>query len=98
MTFRGHYINGVVVFDTPADLPDGAAVVVRRDRRTSKKTAKRTKAKPVRARSMARSKRKVPTLYEQFKDIIGIVSGPPDLAENHNHYAHGAPKRPAKRK
>ena len=31
---------------------------------------------------------------EQFKDFIGCVkNGPTDLAENHDHYAHGAPKR-----
>ena len=31
---------------------------------------------------------------EEFKDYIGIIkNGPPDLAENHDHYAHGAPKR-----
>ena len=35
----------------------------------------------------------LPTLYERFKDFIGTVDGPPDMAENHDHYAHGAPKR-----
>jgi hypothetical protein len=34
-----------------------------------------------------------PTLYEMFKEFIGSCEGPPDLAENHDHYAHGAPKR-----
>jgi hypothetical protein len=35
----------------------------------------------------------LPTLYERFKDFIGVIEGPPDMAEHHDHYAHGAPKR-----
>ncbi len=31
------------------------------------------------------------TLAERLKDVIGIVDGPPDLAANHDHYAHGKP-------
>ena len=35
-----------------------------------------------------------PTLYERMKGAIGIAEDlPPDLAENHDHYIHGAPKR-----
>ena len=33
------------------------------------------------------------TLAERLKDVIGIIEGPPDLAEQHDHYAHGKPKR-----
>ncbi len=33
-----------------------------------------------------------PTLYERYKDFIGIAEGlPADMAENHDHYIHGAP-------
>lgn len=33
------------------------------------------------------------TLAEQFADIIGTVPElPPDMAEHHDHYLHGAPK------
>ncbi len=36
----------------------------------------------------------IPTLYERYKDFIGIAEGlPADMAENHDHYFHGAPKR-----
>jgi hypothetical protein len=36
----------------------------------------------------------IPTLYERLKDVIGIAEGlPADLAENHDHYIHSAPKR-----
>lgn len=33
------------------------------------------------------------TLAERLKDVIGIIEGPPDLAEQHDYYAHGEPKR-----
>ncbi len=33
------------------------------------------------------------TLADQFADVIGTVSElPADMAENHDHYLHGAPK------
>ncbi len=35
-----------------------------------------------------------PSLAETFKDYIGIFDDlPPDLARNHDHYIHGAPKK-----
>jgi hypothetical protein len=35
-----------------------------------------------------------PTLSEQFGDVIGTVPDlPPDMAQQHDHYLHGAPKR-----
>jgi hypothetical protein len=35
-----------------------------------------------------------PTLGEIFKDFIGKAVGlPPDLAENHDHYLYGVPKK-----
>jgi predicted DNA-binding antitoxin AbrB/MazE fold protein len=34
------------------------------------------------------------TWNERLKDVIGIAQGlPEDMAENHDHYIHGAPKR-----
>jgi len=34
------------------------------------------------------------TLAELFKDVIGVVTDlPEDMAENHDHYLHGTPKR-----
>lgn len=37
-----------------------------------------------------------PTLYERYKGFIGMVEGlPSDMAGNHDHYIHGAPKRPS---
>lgn len=35
-----------------------------------------------------------PTLAEQFADVIGAVPDlPSDMATQHDHYLHGAPKR-----
>lgn len=35
-----------------------------------------------------------PSLAERFKDVIGCISDlPSDMAENHDHYIHGTPKR-----
>jgi len=35
-----------------------------------------------------------PTLAERFKDVIGSVSDlPADMAEQHDHYIHGTPKK-----
>jgi len=34
------------------------------------------------------------TLAERFKDIIGTVPDlPEDMADNHDHYIHGTPKK-----
>jgi hypothetical protein len=33
-------------------------------------------------------------LSERLSDVIGIVhGGPPDLAENHDHYLYGTPEK-----
>ena len=34
------------------------------------------------------------TLAERFKDVIGSVTDlPSDMAENHDHYIHGTPRK-----
>lgn len=35
------------------------------------------------------------SFFETVRDLIGSVEGPVDLAAEHDHYAHGAPKRKA---
>ena len=36
----------------------------------------------------------LPSWAEVFKDVTGKAVGlPPDMARNHDHYLHGAPKR-----
>lgn len=34
------------------------------------------------------------TLWERLRSLAGSVEGPEDWARNHDHYIHGAPKRP----
>ena len=47
----------------------------------------------VRVEEMAASEQ-APTWGEVFKGLIGAVEGlPEDMADNHDHYIHGAPKR-----
>ena len=71
MSFQGHIENGVVVFDEPTLLPEGAVVHVE------------LAAAPARK-----------TLAERFKNIIGTVHDlPADMADNHDHYLHGTPKK-----
>ena len=37
-----------------------------------------------------------PTLYDTLREFVGCIKdGPEDLAAEHDHYAHGAPKREA---
>jgi hypothetical protein len=36
----------------------------------------------------------IPTLYERWKDFIGIAEGlPSDSSTNHDHYLYGVPKQ-----
>ena len=81
MTYRGRVKNGVVVLDDPSALPEGTEVSVR----------------PVKGRSKGGRKAKAEhphTLHDRMKPFIGAVSGlPHDLAENHDHYLHGRPKK-----
>ena len=79
MTYRGHVKKGVVVLDSPADLPDGAEVEVRLVGQSGTGSAGEGGG----------------SLYEQLQDVIGIAEGlPRDLARNHDHYLHGQPKKP----
>ena len=40
------------------------------------------------------SQQPAPTLFERYKQFIGAADGlPDDLADEHDHYIHGTPKR-----
>ena len=85
MTLRGHIHNGAVVLDepAPAGLAEGAQVEVR--------LIDGTDAGPPRAAVGVDG----PTWGEVLGDLIGAADGlPPDMAENHDHYIHGTPRRP----
>ena len=77
--YRGHVVNGMVVLDNPVKLPEGSEVRVR--------------SIPARRKAPKRRK-KMPTLYERLKPIIGIAKGlPRDFSINHDHYLYGLPKK-----
>jgi len=84
MTYRGRVKNGVVVLDLPADLPEGAEVEVRLVQHGAKPEAPRrteSVASPAWAQKALALSRRMPS------DL------PEDLAEQHDHYVHGTPKR-----
>lgn len=84
MTYRGHIKDGVVVLDEPAKLPEGAAVRVEAVTPDSDRPYANKFASPGE-----------PTLVDEFREFIGIAPDlPPDMAENHDHYLYGTPKRP----
>lgn len=78
MTVSGHVQNGVVVLDSPTNLPDGTSV--------------RVKIPETEVTSAVEVQRK--TLYERFESFIGTAPElPPDASVNHDHYLYGTPKR-----
>jgi hypothetical protein len=84
MTCIGKVSQGVVKLPPGVDLPDGTAVeLILPDSENSGATG-----------GIA------PHLEQgwfanRYKKYIGCIkNGPTDLAENHDHYAHGAPKKP----
>ena len=79
MTYRGNVQNGMIVLDGPVKLQEGSEVEVH----------------PIKAtETPATDEENIPTLAERLKEFIGCLDGlPSDLAENHDHYAYGAPKR-----
>ncbi|MCY2924219.1 MAG: hypothetical protein NT031_02065 [Planctomycetota bacterium] len=79
MTHRGRVKNGVVVLNDPNALPEGGEVSVR---------LLKKRVRPVRGKNNPVS------LYERLKPVVGSASGlPHDLAENHDHYLHGHPRK-----
>jgi hypothetical protein len=66
-----------VILPRGVDIPEGAEVEVT----------------PV-APPNGGSQQEGPTFYERYKEFIGALDGlPSDLAENHDHYLYGTPKR-----
>ena len=78
MTYKAHIKNGAVVLDEPVELPEGATVTVT------------VYSEP----EAAEEEENIPTLYDRYKSFIGKAKGlPSDLAENHDYYLHGLPKK-----
>ena len=77
MTYRGHVEKGVVVLDDPVVLPEGLQVSV----------------EPTEAGEPAIDEEGL-TLGQKLLRHAGKAVGlPADLAENHDHYLYGTPKR-----
>jgi hypothetical protein len=70
MTLAGTFKNGVVVFDTVPELPDGTRVEV---------------VVPVATGE--------PTLRDLLRFAGACNDLPADMAEQHDHYIHGTPRR-----
>lgn len=79
MVYRGRVEKGVVVFNEKAALADGTEVSIR----------------PVKPRfSRSGKARKPPSLAERLGPVVGIAEGLPEgLAQNHDHYLYGLPKK-----
>jgi len=80
MSYRGRVSNGIVVLENPKALPEGTAVRVQ----ALKEGKLRRKKLPGTA----------PDIWTKLLKLAGMAKGlPADLARNHDHYAHGAPRR-----
>ena len=81
MELEGVMVNGRVEFDPPAALPDGT----------------RVRVEPVAAAGADEppaAEKPLSPLAQRLLALAGKAVGlPPDMAENHDHYIHGAPKR-----
>ena len=78
MTYRGKYKNGTVLLPKGVDIPDGAVVEVT----------------PIGRPSNGSSPECESSFYDRYKEFIDVLDGlPSDLAQNHDYYLYGAPKR-----
>jgi len=80
-------ITVIVENDTiklPVHVPDGTRLEI---------TLPAESAAPAPAPAPAPGPRR--TLAERYAKFVGLADDlPPDMAKNHDHYLHGAPKRP----
>ena len=91
MVYTAQVKNGVVVFDNGSP-PEGAKLrieVVVPDAKTPRTQGGSDQGSQAGEQSPAR-----PAIWDKLLKLAGTVKGlPPDMAENHDHYIHGAPKR-----
>jgi hypothetical protein len=79
MVYRGHVEKGVVVLDDAVTLPEGLAVKI-----------EPSPAEPQEAAMDESGETFGQKLLKHAGKAIGL---PSDLAENHDHYLYGTPKR-----
>ena len=79
MVYNGHVQNGVVVLDDPVDLPEGLKVQI--------------EPMPT-GPTESPAGQNTETLGQKLLKHAGKAVGlPADLAENHDHYLYGTPKK-----
>ncbi|MCY3023034.1 MAG: hypothetical protein NTW87_29000 [Planctomycetota bacterium] len=100
MTCRGRVTGGVVVLEKPDALPEGAEVKVemipRRNRARKGANGRDKLPKPAgTAKGLTRHcDAETEGLWQGLLRFAGTAKGlPPDMAENHDHYLYGTPKR-----
>jgi hypothetical protein len=77
MSYLGHVKNGMVKFDEPVVLPEGASVQV--------DLINTNASQPIDEERLS--------LYDRLKPVIGTAKGlPPDASLNVDHYLYGHPK------
>jgi len=78
VTYRGKYKNGTVLLPEGVDIPEGAEVEVT----------------PIHTPPNGRAGDSDASFYERYEEFMSVLDGlPSDLAENHDHYLYGIPKR-----
>ena len=82
MTYQGTVQNGIVVLQGGPSLPDGTVVTV----------------VPVRQEVREPNSNDTRTIWQKLSDLgrqveLEPCDLPTDLAQNHDHYLHGQPKR-----
>jgi len=81
MVYHGHIQNGVIVFDNQPPWPEGTRVRIEA-------------IQPAPSDRPAGNARPPQTWAEVFGDLVGRAQGlPADMARNHDHYLHGAPRK-----
>ena len=100
MVVKGSVVGGRLVFNEPVDWPEGTTVVATvAERRPEEAIDSDSEELVAVAAAFAAAGVRLPdvptqTWSERYGRFEGCLKGgPPDLAENHDHYAHGAPKR-----
>ncbi len=96
MILEGTVINGVVVLDNGQSVPDGTWVSVAiKEQAESPCDEGVGTPKDQDSQAPARTDSESPTtLGQRLLKLAGIAEGlPSDMAEQHDHYIHGTPKR-----
>ena len=95
MTFKGHVKSGQIVLDEPMSLPEGAAVnvefvqLIEQPSEDLSSVLLRHAGKGQGEIAQSQS-----NIWDRLREFAGTAEGlPEDLAENHDHYLYGTPKR-----